>query len=180
MIAPRLRRDFPSLQIRIAGGGDQLAHLKILAAEANRLCGAEDAVELLGHLDDPAAELSRADILVGVSRVAMEGAASGCAVVLCGNEGRGGILTPDDPAFGVGNFCCRGEQLPDGAWLEEVLRGLLSNPKARKRAAIDGRRWITEAYNSEGMARRVEAVYFAMTGFKNDKSNDKNDESGGA
>jgi hypothetical protein len=30
------------------------------------------------------------------------------------------------------------------------------------------------------MARRVEAVYFAMTGFKNDKSNDKNDESGGA
>lgn len=179
-IAPGLRRKFPQLQIRIAGGGDQLARLQKSAAEANRLCGDAEAVVLLGYLDDPSAEFFRADIFVGVSRAAMEGAAGGCAVVLCGNEGRGGILTPDAPLLGVGNFCCRGEALPHAAWLERTLEALLADTNLRRRVAKRGREWILRDYGAEDMAARTEAVYFAVTGIQKRQNETKNEEGGGA
>ena len=161
-IAPRLKMAFPSLQIRIVGGGDRLTLLRNLATRVNEICGA-DTVVLSGYVDDPSVEFSRGGIFVGVSRAAMEAAASGCAVVLCGNEGRGGILTPDQPVFGVGNFCCRGEALPDAEWLETVLTRLLEDGELRRRVAKMGREWILESYGAESMAAQTEAVYFAAT-----------------
>ena len=157
-IAPTLRKKHPALQIRIAGGGERLEDLRRLAAEANLQSGAE-VVVLLGNVANMAAEYGGNEIFVGVSRAAVEAALSGCAVVLCGNEGWGGILTPQNPMPAVSNFCCRGEELPTAANLQDVLLFLLENPAHRRELASSARKWMLEEFTAARMAEATEAVY---------------------
>ena len=161
-IAPSLKTAFPNLRIRIAGGGDGIQRIRELAEKANTVCkkrGFSSAVEVLGKVENMAAEYRRNRIFVGVSRAALEAAASGCAVILCGNEGRGGLLTSEAWEYAVSNFCCRGEKLPDGAWLEDRLRCLLANEKKTAEMAENARTWVTERYDSAHMTSMTEAVY---------------------
>ena len=157
-IAPSLKSDFMELNIRIAGGGDYLEKVRELAKNANRSCG-EDVVTVLGNVSDMSAEYRKNSIFVGVSRAAMEAAACGCAVILCGNQGYGGILTPQNPVSALTNFCCRGEELPSGARLEQDLRALLENRSRLKIIAESGRIWMQRDYHAGGMAAATEEVY---------------------
>ncbi len=157
-VAPALKSAFSDLRIRIAGGGDRLKFIRDRAEAVNRRCG-ENTVTVLGNVENMGEEYRRNAVFVGVSRAAMEAAACGCAVILCGNQGRGGVLSPDDPLPAVCNFCCRGEKLPDAAWLEERLRPLLADGALTRELGARGRMWMRSRYSLDSMARAVEEVY---------------------
>lgn len=159
-LAPDLRARFPELRIRVAGGGAGLAELRktVGRLEADR-GWREPVISLLGDVEDMAAEYRRNRIVVGVSRVALEGAASGCAVVLCGNEGYGGILREADERFALSNFCCRGEAYPTREALERDLLELLAHPARTADLAHRTSRWVRAHFSAEEMVKATEEVY---------------------
>ncbi|MBQ9784478.1 MAG: glycosyltransferase [Clostridia bacterium] len=158
-IAPALAAQFPDLQIAIAGGGDALEEIHALANAANAASGRE-AVTLLGAVSDMSALLPRQDVFVGVSRAAMEAAACGCAVVLCGDEGYGGILRASSArAASLSNFCCRDCPAADGERLQSDLVFLLTHPDARATCAAEGREAVLERFDSVRMCRQTLALY---------------------
>ena len=157
-LAPDLRKSHPALQIRIAGGGERLESLRAMASDVNRRCGAE-VVTVLGNVEDMAAEYRKSAVFVGVSRAAVEAAMSGCCVILCGNQGWGGILSPENPAPAVSNFCCRGDGEAGGAILFSTLRDLLGDGKRQTAVAASARSWMLRDYTSQSMAEAVARVY---------------------
>lgn len=158
-IAPSLLRRFPMLRIGIAGGGDALPHIRDLAIEANRIIGFE-AIQLHGHVEDMAPLLKQQSIFVGVSRAAMEAGASGCAVILCGNEGYRGILTAENlPHAALSNFCCRDCRRPDAYRLQNDLVTLLEGQELRKKYAEECRTLIKSRFGTERMCRETYALY---------------------
>lgn len=161
-IAPTLCRTYPTLKIGIAGGGDALEEIKRLAGNANRLAGKE-CVSVHGQINDVASLLQKQDVFVGVSRAAMEAAACGCAVVLCGNEGYLGILDKDtEQAATLSNFCCRGNELPHALRLECDLRLLLDRAELRRRLGAQGCEWIRAEWNVEKMCTETLSLYQSL------------------
>jgi len=161
-IAPRLIWDFSFLRICIAGGGNAKERVAELAGKANDECreiAGHDVITLLGTVDDMEKTYRSHRIFVGVSRAAMEATACGCAVILCGNEGRGGVLSLQRLVTDVDNLCCRGEALPDDVWLEGELRYLLENERRTALLAELGRAWVANDHRAEEIARRTRAVY---------------------
>lgn len=168
-LAPRLIEDFPHLRISIAGGGNAREDIKKSTAQANKKCrkiAGCDAITMLGTVDDMAQAYRAHRIFVGVSRAAMEAAACGCAVILCGNEGRGGILSLERIAADTDNLCCRGEALPDAAWLEEELLQLLKNERRSALLAEYGRAWVCKCRCIREIAHQTREVYCAVAGEK--------------
>ena len=158
-IAPVLCESYPTLSIGIAGGGDCFEALRLQAEAINRSLGRE-AVILYGHVDEMAALLKKQSIVIGVSRVAMESAACGCAVLLCGNEGYLGILSNDTRTDAMlSNFCCRGCGEATALRLEEDLRLLLASPTLQRRLGAEARELIRSELDAEKMCADVLACY---------------------
>ncbi len=158
-IAPMLCRRMPELSICIAGGGNAYGHLKCLSDMANRRIG-RCAIELYGHVRDMATLMRSCDVFVGVSRAAMEAAACRCAVILCGDEGYGGILSGETvKEAALTNFCARGtEPAAEQALLRDLQR-LLQDSLFRLRVAGEGFAWIRAHAGAECMCRDTLAFY---------------------
>ena len=158
-IAPALCRSYPALEITVAGGGGCYGEVCQSAARVNRLLGRE-AVRVVGQIDDMASLLRGQDVFVGVSRAAIEAAASGCAVVLCGNEGYGGVMEGRSARMAaLSNFCCRSSEKPSADRLECDLRWLLENDGVRADCAEEGRRTVERAFNAVTMCQRTWEIY---------------------
>lgn len=166
-LAPRLIGEFPALRISIVGGGNALERIKALAEEANQKCRKKvgrDAIRTLGGVADMTSLYREHRIFVGASRAALEAAACGCAVILCGNEGRGGVLTLDRLMTDVDNLCSRGEALPNDAWLERELWFLLGNERRTAILAEIGRAWVQKHRSIGEVARQTREVYCTLCG----------------
>ncbi len=158
-VAPALCRRFPTLQIGIAGGGSAREQIRSLAADANSVIGRE-AITLFGTVSDMSALLQQQDIFVGVSRAAMEAAACGCAVLLCGDEGYLGCLNASNAQdAALSNFCCRDCPSADAEQLERDLLFLLEHPAERARYAAEAREVILGRFDSARMCRRILTLY---------------------
>ena len=158
-IAPSLLRRYPALTIEIAGGGSEYEVIRARAEEINAaLC--RTAVEVRGWEADMPSRLRAAHIFVGVSRAAMEACACGCAVVLCGNQGFGGVLCEENAdRAALSNFCARGEDLPSRANLEEALTALLEDPVQRRAAGLFCRSLMLSRFSADRMCRETYAFY---------------------
>lgn len=134
------------LRITLIGGGTQ-------AAEIAKLACALPYVAAIGACEQMEKELRRADIFVGVSRVALEAAFSGCAVILAGNEGAGGLLTVETlDAYATENFCCRSQgDAPLCRVLTEAFVSYLDRTPAERRTLIEDVR--TRLLDRYGAAR---------------------------
>ena len=167
-VAARLavRNDVPPFTVTVAGGGTSFAEILRVADRVNRALG-RSVVSVVDPNRETSPDLPAlyrgADIFVGVSRAAMEAAASGCAVILCGNEGYGGILSPDRLDLASGNFCCRGEPLPRPELLCADLRALLSDPARTDSLSSACRSWICRDFSAASMCRAVEESYRKAT-----------------
>ena len=158
-IAPVLCRQFPDLQIAIAGGGSAQGEIRALANDANSIIG-RDAVTLTGRVSDMSALLPTQDIFVGVSRAAMEAAACGNAVVLCGDEGYGGILRASNAReASLSNFCCRSAPAPSEESLLADLQFLLEHPLERARYATESREIVLTRFDSALTCRQTLTLY---------------------
>ena len=109
-IAPRLFRRYGNIKITIGGGGECLRAIKKRAERVNDCVGFE-MIKALGEVQDVAALLAKSNALVGVSRCAIEALATSIPVIIAGNEGFLGRLTPSNFEYALcSNFCARGEQ----------------------------------------------------------------------
>ena len=165
-VAPSLLRDDPKLRIKIAGGGSEQTRIEALAQEVNRAVGTQ-VIEVLGWVTEMPTLLQKGDIFVGVSRAAMEAAACGCAVILCGNEGYGGILTRETFEKNLySNFCSRGEELPDADRLESDLRVLLASDAMCAQYGDACRNMIETHLSADRMCDETLSLYRAATSQK--------------
>ena len=161
-ILPILHREGLSLRLSIAGGGTAYAALKERVETVNHTLGFP-LVEMLHTVTDMPALLREQDIFVGVSRCAMEAAACGCAVILCGNEGYLGILRRETAKQAVHtNLCGRGNPLPTAAALEADLRLLLTDAELRHRVAAEGRDLIHTHFSAHRACRATLAIYHRL------------------
>ena len=168
-LAPSLSALDWQVEIAIAGGGEELSSVAELAKRANQKLG-RHAVTVLGTVLDMPALLKAQDIFVGVSRAAMEAASCGSAVILCGNEGYGGILSADTADAAMqSNFCARGEPHPTEALLLRDLVHLITHPDDRERVADEGRTWMLLHCNAEAAARETLALYGRAVGLTRKK-----------
>lgn len=153
---------YPNLTLTIAGGGTGLGRIRRRADETNHTLGRE-AIRAIGWAEDMPTLMREHEIFIGVSRAAMEACASGCAVILCGNEGYFGILSKSRAmAASLTNFCARGCPLPDAERLRGDLITLLQSPAERRRLGTEGRAVIRELFNAESVCRRTREVYLRL------------------
>ena len=156
------RNDLPPFTVTLAGGGSSFAAVS-RAADAVRRALGRSVVSVVDPNRETSPDLPAlyrdADIFVGVSRAAMEAAAAGCAVILCGNEGYGGILSPDRLDLAAGNFCCRGEPLPVADRLFADLEILLTHPDRMAALSAACRAWICRDFSAASMCRATEECY---------------------
>lgn len=158
-IAPRLARRYPRLRITLAGGGGELEKIRALAQKANADVGHE-VVRTVGWVEDIAAFWRAQEVCVAVSRAAMEGAATGCAVLLCGNEGYLGPLCKENAERALeSNFCCRGEKNATAERLLGDLLPLLSDATLRARIAREGRAFVLARLSLDAMVEKTRALY---------------------
>ena len=161
-LAPTLCRDFPYLEITLVGGGDAYRSLSRQAACVNESLG-RHAVRMPGTCCDMPTLLGGQDIFVGVSRAAMEAGASGCAVVICGNEGYFGILEQENArAAFLTNLCARDCPRATSALLERDLRRLLCDTGALEAARREARRAVEQYANAETSNRATLALYHRL------------------
>lgn len=158
-IAPRLAESIPNLSIAIAGGGTRLPKIAERAAKINRTLGFS-CISVLGAVQDMPSLLQKQDIFVGVSRAALEAAACGCSVVLCGDEGYGGIL--EEESFweaSLSNFCARGHKMPNAQDLLCDLLKLSDSAALRQKHVADCRHLIEKWYDSSTVCEQTLTVY---------------------
>ena len=158
-IAPLLASTHPDLRITIAGGGEKMREIATRAAKINQTLGFS-CISVVGTVQDMPSLLREQDIFVGVSRAALEAAAGGCTVILCGNEGYGGILKEETFwQASLSNFCARGEQNPTAQILQEDILALASSPALQKRYTEECRALLEAWYDSKTVCQQTLAVY---------------------
>lgn len=159
-IMPALLHAFPDTQLLLVGGGDQEAALRKEADAVNRSAG-RNVVVMTGPRTDIPDLISLMNVFAGASRAVLEAMASGIPVILSGNEGYMGPLSPDVLASSIAtNFCFRGSPLPTEASLLSDLKDMLSLP-AQQRAAIGqyGREIVQQHYSVARMTSDYLAAY---------------------
>lgn len=169
-LAASLAARHPDLRITIAGGGNASSELRKKAERINTLWKSHPSnhttdiplIRLTGAVTDMPSLYRSHRIFVGVSRAALEAAACGCAVILCGNEGYGGILSPDSPAPSLSNFCCRGLAPATDVSLLSDLSSLLDSDFFSRTVSAASLAWITQTFSAEQMIDQTAAFYRKM------------------
>jgi glycosyltransferase involved in cell wall biosynthesis len=149
------------LHLMIAGGGDNLGPVSGRAAACNERLG-KTVVSVLGARTDINCIMAASDLVVGVSRVALEAMSCARPVILAGPQGFGGLLAPDRVAqFKEDNFTARGQgaavtvpRLVDA--LEEFFA---KPPEWRHSTGQFLRQLVISEYGSQRMTERVAEVY---------------------
>ncbi len=163
------------LRLSIVGGGDNLDAVSARAADCNRRRG-KAVVSVLGARTDVNRILAESDLVVGVSRVAMEAMSCARPVILAGPQGFGGLLEPDRAdRFKEDNFTARRQNAAVTvsrlvAALEEFF---VKPPEWRRSTGQFLRRLVIAEYSSQRMAERVAGVYEAMLAQHQDNNRQK-------
>ena len=158
-IVPALAQCIPNFTVTIVGGGEKMPEIAERAKKSNNAAGL-DCISLVGAVQDMAPLLQEQDIFIGVSRVALEAAACGCAVILCGNEGYGGILKKETFfEASLANFCARASQEPTAQKLLGDILELANSPELRNECALECRKLMTKWYDSTFMCKKTLDVY---------------------
>ena len=158
-IAPTLIKQIPSIRITIVGGGKKMPEIATRAQKINHVLG-YSCISVCGDVQDMASVLQEQDIFIGVSRSALEATACGCSVILCGNEGYGGILTEETfPSAALSNFCARGGQQPNAEQLLNDILELARSAAVRQERTHPCRRLLEKWYSSSSVCRQTMDVY---------------------
>ncbi|OPY56450.1 MAG: putative glycosyltransferase EpsF [Pelotomaculum sp. PtaU1.Bin035] len=157
----RLYEEFPFLGLLIVGDGKCVREVAAGAREANSRAGA-DLVRLLGARTDVNRIMAAGDLIVGVSRVALEAMACGRSVILAGGEGYGGLISEGSLVlFKNDNFTGRQFKMKATAQnIEDSIREFLRlPPESKKQMEIILRNYVVENYSSLRMAKETARVY---------------------
>ncbi len=149
------------LRLEIVGDGDNLDLVSKRAASCNRRRG-EAVVSVLGARTDVYRILAGSDLVVGVSRVAMEAMSCAKPVILAGPQGFGGLLEPGMvDQFRGDNFTARQQNAAvTVSGLTAALEAFFNRPPEwRRNTGQFLRQLVIAEYSSLHMAERVAGVY---------------------
>jgi glycosyltransferase involved in cell wall biosynthesis len=159
---PEMDRRMPGVRLWILGDGNRAGEVRSLAEETNRRLGRQAAVAT-GLRTDVPYFFNLADVVVAVARTAIEGMSCGRAVVIAGEGGYRGILTPERVAdWYRANFTARegGQPLAPAQLADDVVS--LLRPEAtplRARMGEAGRDFVVKNLSIEAITARILDVY---------------------
>lgn len=159
---PELERRLPGVRIWILGDGNRGGEVRRLTEEINQRMGRKAAVATGARLDVPLF-FNLADCVVAVARTALEAMACCCPVIIAGEGGYRGLLTPERlPELARANFTARegGEPLNSLRLAADV--GALFGPDSgpdRRRMGEAGRQYVVEKLSIEAITAQVLQVY---------------------
>jgi len=159
-----LRLEQPGIRLLLAGAGEGREEVTQRAQAVNQVAGVE-LVTFVGALPAVAPLLRTADLVVGVSRAAMEAMACARPVLLAGGEGMAGLLLPSDLAFHArDNFTARqaGAPVNPEALAGGIRRYLALTPRERTELGRQLRGFVLEHCSSREMVRATVAVYYSL------------------
>ena len=172
-IAPKLVKIYPDLSIKIVGGGSEIAKISQIANEINTKYN-RGLINVVGSLENPLSSCAGNELLIGVSRVALEGMAIGLPVILLGNEGYLGLLNEKNlPKAMQTNFTCRGfgaegvekisskssQKQLERALFEEITHYFELSSEEKRAISSFSQLVVAKFYSSSKMARKTVAVY---------------------
>lgn len=156
----RLFHDYPNVMLLIAGDGPKLSSVRSKADEINAKCQKE-VVRPLGFVLDTPTLYAASDIVLGMSRVALESMASGKPVVIFGPNGTFGPISEDIiDSLEERNYICIDAPFPSTPdVLSAFIEDLLSNPEKMDSVSRLGRQVVLERHSDESVAKSTEQVY---------------------
>ncbi len=159
-VFPYIKNLYPEATLTIIGDGNCKDEVFSIAKDLNKKIG-EEAVVCTGAKYNVAEYLSSASIFVGVSRAALEAMSCGCEVILCGDEGYGGIFNTQDAQYHkASNFCCRDDEDASEEKLKQDLRMLIDKKsEASMQTSEENRRYIERSSSVKEMAYDAELAY---------------------
>lgn len=144
--------------LTVIGGGEYLPLVRKEAEKAERVLG-RSAVSFVGAAFDTAERATRADLFVGTSRAALEAMSVGTPVLLAGDMGALGLLTPDRLASAAAdNLTCRTAEAhedTDGFILSELCRFAAMNEKERRELSDFSAQTARKYYDIDKIAERT-------------------------
>lgn len=166
---PQLLRRYPTLKTFIIGEGDKLPEVRRWAEKVNQDFKTQ-AVLVTGARTDTAALVAPATVVIGVGRVILEGMASGKPVVVAGEAGFMGLVTPENLDLAKKhNFSGRGTEQPTRADLiTAAVDKVLKNPEYAAELGSFGRQIVVSEFSLPRMATEVERVYYRVLGRSDD------------
>jgi glycosyltransferase involved in cell wall biosynthesis len=155
-----LREQFPSMTLLIAGDGEGFEALKGHAESANRAAG-RNLVRCTGYLTDTYPLYAASDLVVGMSRVALEAMACSRPAIIAGPGGIYGPIKPGcEDELEDRNYTSRNAPYPlSPQRLADEIRRLLSDPLTLAALGRLGRRTIAERHSIEQVTTRTEEIY---------------------
>jgi glycosyltransferase involved in cell wall biosynthesis len=147
--------------LTFVGDGTIRAEIEAVSQTARRdACAAGSDIRFVGAQRCVAPFLSEHDVVIGMGRVILEGAAVGRVTVLSGLHGLADLVTPANyAAFNHRHFSGRHLPVADASALNDRILALLADPAGR-RAHLEALRCIVEtAHSAARAAARCAAWY---------------------
>ena len=160
---PEIEKAFPTVKLVVVGDGDKFDSINRLAEEYNGK-NVENKVIVTGARLDTPLLMNLADVAVGVGRVALEAMAMEKPVIIAGEAGFMGVLSPDNFEMAKKhNFSGRGSGMKSNAKnIAEAINGLLQAPKYRNKLGAFGRQEVGRYFSIETMTDDVIKVYYQV------------------
>ncbi|MDI3480560.1 MAG: hypothetical protein PWQ97_215 [Tepidanaerobacteraceae bacterium] len=157
---PEIQKDFSSVKLIVVGDGDRYEVISSMAEKYNSSAGGKKVVLTGARLDTPCL-MNLADVAVGVGRVALEAMAMEKPVIIAGEAGFSGILTPENFEGAMKhNFSGRGsERKTEASLLAKSIKQLLSNDEECRRLGKFGRQAVRKYFSIEVMTDKIMEVY---------------------
>lgn len=161
---------FSKLNILIVGIGPYYEYVKKLVENVNKKLNSQ-IIFILGRVkeEDKVKLIQSSDLVVGVSRVALEAMACGKPVIITGDkfiEGKseaflGGLVTKENvKELKYYNFCYKrnSEVITPKNFTNEVLK-VLTNEKYLQKIGNFSRNFIEKEYNGKKIAHKLDKIY---------------------
>lgn len=145
----------PDVKVLLAGGGEELENLKLMAAEL----GVEGNVEFLGWADDNLKARLVDECLTsvlpsnaeGLPMCVLESMAAGCVSIATSVGGLPSLIDDGENGLLV--------EPRDPAGLADAMAKCIENPDWAHRIAVKGRETISDRYSMEAYLSKLENIY---------------------
>ena len=159
----KLKNEYPEIMLLVAGDGKDFDTVKLRAEQINASCGKE-RVRCLGFVLDTPLLYAASDMVLGMSRVALEAMALAKPVIIFGPSGIFGPVSPQNvKALEERNYVSLNAPFPSSP---QILKGfideLLKNPEIGAQLGGFGRQRVLEAHSEESVAISTEKIYLSL------------------
>lgn len=151
---------YPGLTLLVAGDGEGLAAVREKAAAVNRRL-ARETVRCLGFVAETFPLYAASEVVVGMSRVALEAMASARPVLIAGPGGVFGPVQPEsETELEERNYTSRNAPAPLSAeTLARQIDLLLADPQRRAALSAFGQDRVFAAHSMDVVTSETEKVY---------------------